>query len=196
MKRLLFLATILLAMTQAFAGQVDFTQAQGRAEQFLQSRNAMRMNGPSVGNLRLLHAESSSSLVAQPVYYIFNTDDAFVIVAGDDRAPVILAYGDGALDMKTIPENMKFWLGYYKKQMEYLQAHPGMMVGQTAIKAGQSVPPMLEAMWNQDSPYNNLCPQDGSSHALTGCATTSLAQVFYMWKHPTAPTPAAGTPWR
>ena len=127
--------------------------------------------------------------VSQPVYYVFNSERGFVIVAGDDRAQEILAYGSQPLDMNMIPENMRFWLGYYQKQMEYLQEHPGQVVQKPIIKDGQSVEPMLEAMWNQDRPYFNQCPQDGDTRALTGCACTSLAQVFYHWQYPTEPTP-------
>ena len=49
---------------------------------------------------------------------------------------------------------------------------------------------MIEALWNQGDPYYNLCPMDGDRHSQTGCAATSLAQVFYKWKYPTIPTPA------
>ena len=55
----------------------------------------------------------------KPLYFIFNSDYGFVIVAGDDRAQQILAYGDRPLDMSRMPENMRFWLGTYKRQLEF-----------------------------------------------------------------------------
>jgi len=190
MKNLLLLAVSLLTAFQLCANQVDAAQAQATALRFLQAKGATRLKATPASSVRLLHAEMNSSRITQPVYYIFNTDQAFIIVAGDDRAPEVLAYGDGPLEMGTLPENMKFWLGYYKRQLEDLQAHPGLQVNQSAIKAGQSVEPMIEAMWDQGSPYYSQCPIDGDIRALTGCATTSLAQVFYKWKYPTGPTPA------
>ena len=189
MKKFLFLVTLVLSAFQLYAEPVDLARAQATAQHFLQANAAKRLNGASASNLKLLHAEMNSACITQPVYYIFNTSGAFVIVSGDDRAPEVLAYGDGALDMNTMPENMKFWLGYYKCQMEYLQAHPGMKVSKPTFKAGVSVEPMIEAMWDQGSPYYSQCPLDGDIRALTGCATTSLAQVFYKWKYPTGPTP-------
>ncbi len=190
MRKLLFLAALLFAATQAFAGHVDLAQAQMTAQNFLQNRvDAKRLNAAPVGTLRLLHAETGSQRLSQPVYYIFNADNAFVIVAGDDRAQEVLAYGNGALDMNNLPDNMKFWLNYYKMQMEYLQAHPGLVVTKPVIRAGQSVEPMLEAMWDQGNPYYRQCPRDGDTRAMTGCACTSLAQVFYHWQYPTEPTP-------
>ena len=193
MKKFLLFAALLLVATQAFAKQVDLAQAQVTARQFLQDNAAKRLNAPAVSNLRLLHAEAGASRIAQPVYYIFNSDNAFVIVAGDDRAEQILAYGNGPLDMKSLPENMKFWLSTYKQQLEYLQDHPGLEVGRPAIKAngGVTVEPMLEARWNQGYPYYSQCPmiESASLRAQTGCAATSLAQVFYYWKYPDFPTP-------
>ncbi|MBR5685412.1 MAG: C10 family peptidase [Muribaculaceae bacterium] len=191
MRKLLLIAAFMVSAMQAFAAQVDWTQAQATAKQFLQSNAARHLNAASRGDVRLLHTQMGSTSVTQPVYYIFNTDDAFVIVAGDDRAETILAYGNGALDMSTLPENMKFWLNHYQKQIEYLQEHPALKVEKTVLgpQRGESVEPMLEAMWNQGYPYYNQCPMDGDRRAQTGCAATSLAQVFYKWKYPTQPTP-------
>ena len=189
MKKILFLAVLLLAATQAFAGQVSLTQAQAKAMHFLQSNNANRLNGAPVSNLKLLYAETGEARMATPAYYIFNADNSFIIVAGDDRAEEILAYGEGTLDMNTIPENMKFWLSYYAKQIEYLQQNPDLKVRKPALRDGVDIEPMIEAMWDQGAPYYNQCPGASGTHAMTGCATTSLAQVFYFWKSPTTPTP-------
>ena len=187
MRKLLLLAALLVSTMQLFAAQVDLSQAQAAAQRFLQNR-ALPASG-----IRLQHAEMSSTRLSQPVYYIFNSDNAFVIVSGDDRAQEILAYGDKALDMNNMPENMKFWLGTYKEQLEYLQAHPDLEVEKSASRAngGVSVAPMLEAMWNQGYPYYSQCPmiESASVRAQTGCAATSLAQVFYYWKYPDFPTP-------
>lgn len=191
MKKILFLAAIMLTAMQAFAGQVDVAKAQATAQQFVSNARAHRLSGLPAGELRLLRAEMSSSKVSLPVYYIFGSDAGFVIVAGDDRAQEILAYGDGRFDMNALPENMKFWLGLYKQQMEYLQAHPGLVVEKPSFKNNrtESIEPMLEAKWNQGYPFYNQCPMDGDRRGQTGCAATSLAQVFYKWQYPTQPTP-------
>ena len=157
----------------------------------MQSVAGKRLMGASAPSLRLQHTELSSSNLSQPVYYVFSSENGFVIVAGDDRAQDILAYGAEPFDMNALPENMKFWLGLYKQQMEYLQAHPGMVVEKPSFKKNrtESIAPMLEAKWNQGYPYYNQCPMDGDRRGQTGCAATSLAQVFYKWQYPTQPTP-------
>jgi hypothetical protein len=192
MKKFFSLVALLLVVSPlTWAANVDAPVARITAEQFLsQQAGNIKFALPS-SELKLAHAELNSGMVSTPVYYIFNSDNAFVIVAGDDRAQEILAYGEGNLDVNSLPENMKFWLETYKKQIEYLQAHPGMVVEKPMLKAnrGVTVEPMLEAKWDQGYPYYNQCPMDGDRRGLTGCATTSLAQVFYKWKYPTQPTP-------
>lgn len=193
MKKLLFIATLLVATMQVTAGNVNLEQAQATAARFIQSDVAGTcFMGIRPGSMKLLHAEMNSTNANQPVYYIFNTDEGFVIVAGDDRAQSILAYGDKPLDMNRMPDNMKFWLGTYKTQLEYLQSHPGLVVEQPAFKSSlkaSAVGPLLTAEWDQSAPYYNQCPTYNGSRCLTGCPATSLSMVFYYWKYPTDPTP-------
>ena len=191
MKKTLFLAALLLAAVQALAGNVDIKTAQSKASDFLSRKavNGRLMSSTPV--VKWVHEEKNSDNAAMTAYYVVNTDKGFVVVAGDDRAKDILAYGETLKDMNNLPENMKFWLGCYRKQMEYLQAHPGMVVEKPSLNGnrGESVEPMLEAKWDQGYPYYNQCPMDGDRRGLTGCATTSLAQIFYKWQYPVQPTP-------
>jgi hypothetical protein len=181
---------LLLAAITVSAGQVDLATAQQAAQRLLMNKahnGRLMTTAPAV---KWIHQERNSSRTDMVAYYIVNTDRGFVIVSGDDRAQEILGYGDAEIkDMKSLPENMRFWLSYYKQQMEYLQAHPGMVVTKPVFRDGQSVEEMLEARWDQGSPYYGQCPRDGDTRALTGCACTSLAQVFYHWQYPTEPTP-------
>ena len=190
-KILLFAALLLMVSPMAIGANVDASAARASAERFLLNQSSGRFTA-TVSGIQLVHAEMNSKLAATPVYYIFNSSNGFVIIAGDDRAQEILAYGDGNFDMSAMPENMKFWLGTYKNQIEYLQAHPGMEAEKTALKTTRiaTIEPMLEAKWDQGYPYYNQCPMDGDRRGLTGCATTSLAQVFYKWQYPTQPTPS------
>ena len=191
MKKILMIAALSLAAIQMIAADIDVMSAQSRAQQFLMSHVGKKNLTTQVPAVKWVHQELNSTNANKAAFYIVNTDNGFVVVSGDDRARVILAYGEGSLDMNNLPENMKFWLNLYKSQIEYLQAHPGLVAETPMMMAnrGVSVEPMLEAKWNQDYPYYNQCPLDGDRRGLTGCATTSLAQVFYKWKYPTQPTP-------
>ena len=195
MKRILFLAVMLLAATQAWTAHVDEKAAQAAAFHFIAGRSATGiMMAPAQGSLQLAHVEWNSKSATTPVYYIFNASNCFVIVAGDDRAQEVLAYGDGPIDMNNLPGNMKYWLSCYKRQMEFLQANPNIQVSRPSLnapqRASQSVNPLITANWSQNAPYWNECPAFGTDTCYTGCPATSLAMVFHYWKYPKQQTPA------
>ena len=185
---------MLFASMQLMAGNVNVDAARQTAIDFMAGKAAHGRMMATSPKVQWIHQEMNSSNVQQAAYYIVNTDAGFVIVAGDDRAQSILAYGDAPLasnNLSSLPENMRFWLNYYKQQMEFLQARPGMVVEKPSFNMTRStsVEPLLTAKWDQGYPYYSQCPMDGDRRALTGCACTSLAQVFYRWQYPTEPTP-------
>ena len=185
---------LLLAMMPAMAADVDVVQARATAAQFLQDYAPMVKRGApvSLADVKLLHTEANPSSADKAVYYIFNTNQGFVIVAGDDRARQILAWGDRPLDFARMPENMKYWLSTYKRQMVFLQERPDLEVEAPRLTDRSNsitVPPMLTALWDQAEPYWNHCPMVNGEYCLTGCPATSLSMVFYHWKYPVEPTP-------
>ena len=195
MKKILFLCTLLAAALQLTAADVDVNTAQATAQRFLSTASHGTRRAAPAGNdaVKLIHIEKNSANASQVAYYIFNTDDNYIIVAGDDRANGVLAYGDNPLDINNIPESMRMWLDYYREQMEDLEAHPNMAIQNATRRASspqaESVEPLLTALWDQGNPYNNQCPTSSGRRSVTGCAATSLAMVFYYWKYPTEPTP-------
>ena len=195
MRKLLLLISLSIATIQAMGADVDLATARLAAQQFAVNKMSAsgKLMSPQAINMRLVKQEMNSDKAGSTVYYIFNTDDHFIVIAGDDRAQQVLAYGDRPLDLNRMPDNMRFWLDTYKAQIAYLQAHPGLVVDQPKFKQRLTTPtiaPMLTAEWDQDAPYYNHCPVYNGSRCLTGCPATSLSMVFYYWKYPTDETPA------
>ena len=193
MRRILLFAAILMAAIQLSAAPVDVRTAQSKAQNFVQQQlYGGRLLAPITGEMKLAHVEMNSQKLDRAVYYIFNSQNGYVIVSGDDRAEEILGYGDRPLDFNTIPCNMKSWLATYKVQIEYLQAHEGMRVETPSMMAPSlripSVEPLLTALWDQEAPYWNQCVINGTQ-CLTGCPATSAAMVFHYWKYPDFLTP-------
>ena len=56
----------------------------------------------------------------------------------------------------------------------------------TVADAVEAVAPLLTGIaWNQDSPYNDLCPMyDMATRCPTGCVATAMAQVMYYHRWP------------
>ncbi|MBR3727661.1 MAG: C10 family peptidase [Muribaculaceae bacterium] len=189
MRKLLLIAALLFAATSVMAGNVDLLTAQTKAANFLKSKAPQGRLMTSAPTVKWTHEVKNSSNASLAAYYIVNTDKGYVIVAGDDRAREILAYGDGQLDnLNDLPEAMQLFLNMYQKQMEYLQAHPGLKVQKGIYRGGVSVGPLLTTAWNQGKPYNMKTPKKGSGqdpYCKVGCSAVALAQVMKYWEYPT-----------
>ncbi len=189
MRKLLLIAALLFAATSVMAGNVDLLTAQTKAANFLKSKAPQGRLMTSAPTVKWTHEVKNSSNASLAAYYIVNTDKGYVIVAGDDRAREILAYGDGQLDnLNDLPEAMQLFLNMYQKQMEYLQAHPGLKVQKGIYRGGVSVEPLLTTAWNQGKPYNMKTPKKGTGqdpYCKVGCSAVALAQVMKYWEYPT-----------
>ena len=191
MRKILLFATLMIVATQVWASQVDQLSARDNAQRFLAAQAATgRMKAPAIGSLELKFAAKSSLGADVSPYYVFSSPDAFVIVAGDDRAQTILAYGDGPIqEMASLPASMRYWLDCYQRQIEFLFDNPTIKVA-VPTRAAQTVYPLLTANWSQNAPYWNECPVFGTDTCYTGCPATSLSMVFHYWKYPQQQTPA------
>ncbi|MCR5050733.1 MAG: C10 family peptidase [Paludibacteraceae bacterium] len=122
--------------------------------------------------------------------YVFNqtSDNGFVIVSADDNAVTILGYADrGSFDVNNLPANLRNWLNYYAERVAVAQ--PAKSGAKKALKPSSTTPiaPLLgEIEWNQDMPYNALCPVDqlDNTRSASGCIATAAAQIMRYWKWP------------
>ncbi len=191
MKRILLFAAVLFAAFQLSAAPVDMVSAQAKAQRFIQQQSFGKLRAPIRGEMKLIHTEMNSQRMDRAAFYIFNTQNGYVVVSGDDRSEEILGYGDYPMDYNNIPCNMKALLGMLKEQIEYLQAHEELQAYAPSLMAPSriaSVEPLLTAMWDQEAPYWKQCVINGSQ-CLTGCPATSAAMVFHYWKYPDYETP-------
>ena len=188
MKKLLFLATLVLAVMQVTATNVDLATAKQSAQRFLMNKTFNGRFMASAPTVKWTHEVKNTNDVSQIAYYIVNTDKGYVIVSGDDRSKEILAYGEGTLNsLNDLPEAVQYFLDVYQKQLEYLQAHPGMKVQTRSASRGISVEPLLATAWAQGKPYNMKTPRKGygnDPYCKVGCAAVALAQVMNYWRFP------------
>ena len=187
-KKILLFAALVLASLQLTAANVDLATAQQSAQRFLMSQTAKGRFMSSAPTIKWTHEVRNSSDLTKVAFYIVNTDNGYVIVSGDDRGREVLAFGEGPLEtLNDLPEAVEYFLDIYQKQIEYLQAHPGMMVQKPINRGGTSVPALLTSAWNQDRPYNMKTPKKGTGqnpYCKVGCSAVALAQVMYFWKYP------------
>lgn len=186
MKRLLFFLLLFLIPLSSFAEKVSLEKALRVASHFSFGSPATK-------------AGSSLQLVAGgDEYYVFQrSGGGFVIVSGDDAAIPVLGYSPTGRFDADIPANCKAWLKGYEAQIQFIRSSGAGRTAQAealwnellvATKAGESSyePQLLltTANWDQDSPYNELCPIIDSSRCITGCVATAAAIVARYYNYP------------
>lgn len=135
---------------------------------------------------------------ATPAFYVFQrgTDGGFVLVSAETETQPIIGYADeGTFLPDALPANAAYWLQRYAEQIQYMQSHP---VRQRLASAATypSVANLIGTNWNQEAPYNMLCPTIGGTAAPTGCVATAMAQIMYKHRYPTTGTGSHSYRWR
>lgn len=126
-------------------------------------------------NIKSLHSNIAP-------YYLFSdtVNTSCIIVSGDERMKTILAYTDcGTWKSGDIPPAMLDLLNLYEKQYYHLQNFKD-TPKPTAFLQIPDVAPLLTSRWNQDSPYNDLCPNGCPS----GCVATAMSQIMRYHRYP------------
>ena len=144
-KNRLILATMIIlvsSLESLFAKQISVDEAATVAEKFYSAGYVLK----SRHNLPLKHVYTESFKNLDCVYvFSCGTDNGYVIVAGDDNVSTpVLGYSDsGSFDVENMPENMKWWLEEYARQVEYQNRYPGIV----------RVKPATKTAWKDVSPF-------------------------------------------
>jgi hypothetical protein len=188
MKRILFSVSAVLMATLLSAAPRSLHDAQAVANKFLTSdaNRVMRM-APNSQRLKLAHTALQAD--QKPAFYVFNNgdDNGFVVVSADDNAREVLGYSEtGSFNEADMPENMRVWFQHYAEEIAWAAANGKAARQQTPKRSISPVEPLLQTKWNQDKPYNDLCPidQTDNTKAATGCVATAAAQIMKYWNHP------------
>ena len=197
MKKALFLMmTLALFVSQLIASPVDVNTARQLGLKYVQG-NATKQ----VASLDLAYTQTTES--GTNALYVFNFDGGYMIMAADDVAQPILAFGEeGCFDANNIPDGLAYYLRHYARQIEYavtnnMTASPeiaeqwdqirryGVIRGERSTRG--DVAPLISTNWNQDSPFNAYCPtgQGGpGGRAYAGCVATAMSMVMKRWNWP------------
>lgn len=171
------------------AEKVDVSQAKNIARNFLYNKSVSKLYKKAIANdLLLTHTEYDKNT---PLYYVFDIQSGgFIITSADTRANDILAYVDnGSYKTESLPDNMRWWLGEYAREIKAVCALPEEDVKkQRTTKAAKAeITPLLKTEWAQNTPYNKFCHYTtgtSNAEAPTGCGAVAMAQIMYYHKWP------------
>jgi len=185
----------------AVSAPVTPQQARMRAAEFMSARGFSISDKSPLKARRVRSVETSkddnSSIGNADLssYYVFHesTGQGYVIISGDDRTESVLGYSThGRFDEDHLPEGLQWLLQMYAGQIEKLsQDNHGELSSPQRVKpVRRPIAPLLATLWNQDNPYNLLCPryykEDGTQgdRSATGCVATAIAQVMAYYRYP------------
>lgn len=133
---------------------------------------------------QLIHTFKTNS--GTPAVYLFDKGTAgYVILSADDTAIPVLGYSDsGSIDPADMPPQLQWWLDQYAEQIEYAASNGLQAAAKPLAVSDEVIEPMLKTTWDQQTPYNNLCPLKSGKRTLTGCLATAVAQVMKYWNYP------------
>lgn len=191
MKKFAYLMMLALASASIVrAQQVSEQQAYETALQFLSAQDGSAMRAPSRDGSPKLSLDYQARTGRKTDLYVYNREGGgFVIVSADARTvKPVLGYSDsGSIDPDNMPPALQEILSGYQEQIEYarlnIDPHKGAL--QSASPMGTPVVgPLIKTKWNQDEPYNGLCPMDGKRRTYPGCNACAMAQVMNYWRWP------------
>lgn len=106
-----------------------------------------------------------------------------VFISKDDDIEPVLGISDEDFDVNNMPCGMKWWLNTANKSLERMKAK-GITYSVNPMAASGRPTYFIKTYWNQDKPFNNLCPQINGSAAPTGCIATAMAQIMKYYQYP------------
>ena len=139
-----------------------------------------------------------------PLQYAVNMyPKGFVLVSGCKNMVPVAGYSfESWFANNPQPENFKAWNKQYIDQARYASSSKGASYPEVAtlwerlltnnpsdlqLFKGKSIEPLTVANWNQDWPYNEMCPADGSGphgHCYAGCVPTAMGMIMYYYRWP------------
>ena len=135
----------------------------------------------------------------EPLLYIFNAENGFVVIAGDKSVPPVLTFSDHQPynDSDVVPP-FEMWINHYADQIsrikklqivqpQHVSQWEAILSGAPVFRSGDEVAPLMHSKWDQGEYYNYYCPRDlagDNGRVVTGCVATALAQLIYYYRFP------------
>lgn len=191
-KYMISLMALLLPLLPLTASEVQQKTAEKRALNFISDRSvsAAEATTYTYSVKEALPFPDADS----PLYYIINLNpQGWIIIAASDAVTPVLAYSfAGSYSVKDAPEQCVAWMKQYEDQIaqardQQLPPLPDRLLNPATSRDLRSVAPLITSNWNQDSPYNAMCPSDPAGpggHAYAGCVPTAMGQVMYYFRWP------------
>lgn len=133
-------------------------------------------------NLNREHKPVLSNTVGN--LYIFSQGNGFIILPATDEAPALLGYSSDTEYKAGENPGLDYWLEFYNRELASINKSAQSDKITVARPERAPIEPLTQMRWNQESPYNNDCPEIDGKHTVTGCVATAMAQMMKYHSYP------------
>lgn len=181
--RLTTLAVLSVIALSLHARQLSPSEALDRISDF----QGMKKAAAAVSPTPVFTAKSAATPNIN-YFYIFDIagNRGYMILPADDRLPSMLGFTEkGAFDSNDIPPAFEWLLCEYQREIEFLYQNEDIAENYIYEESSrETIAPLISLQWNQDLPYNLLCPKYSGKLSVTGCVATAMAMVAKYHNYP------------
>ena len=198
--KVLLSVLVIIALTASmFAKNIPLSTAEQVAVNFFFEKSSQYGEAIDYYDLSI-----KESYLVDQAYYVVNFEDGWVVVSADDVMVPVLGYNyDGVFPAKEIQtENFNSYMQNYADQVVYIKENNLTADNETLnawsrltttnpaslnLRGDRAIEPLLTSTWNQDDPYNLMCPEDAAGpggHVYVGCVATAMSMIMHYWRYP------------
>jgi len=188
------LALIIFAINILFSDVISEQAALNIAENFFYSKNDSRFSEFEYNSIELMSFNNEN------VFHVVKlSPKGFILISADNHIMPILGYSfENNFINDNMPNNIMYLFNLYGRELEELKTNntEHRYIQDEWVKfsmpvdyepSNRNVSPLLQSRFNQDSPWNDMCPEDSQGpggNAYAGCVAVSMAAVMHYWSFP------------
>lgn len=186
MRKIISSLSLIVIGLNGLAGVLTPEDALDRAMSITSGKSFMQSKAKSSAMQHIATREAGGL----PAVYVFSSAETgnYFIVSADDEVQPLLGYGGTGFAPEDINPAMEWWLEEYAEQIKWIRENNQGEHNAASATDRPTIEPMIKTRWDQDEPYNYLCPTYSGIEYLrcpTGCAATAMAQLLYYYKYST-----------
>ncbi len=195
---------VLFAVTASiFAKDISLSKAEQVAVNFFFEKSNQYGEAVNYYDLNI-----TESYLAEDAYYVVNFEEGWVVVSANDAMTPIIGYNftDNFPALENGFYGFQSWMQSYVDQVVFIRENnieaEADVVSQWEsyttndpttlnMRGGRDIDPLVTSLWNQDNPYNAMCPEDAAGpggNVYVGCVSTAMSIIMHYWRYPLSGT--------
>ncbi len=189
MKKQILILTFWLCFTTIIATPVTKSELQNIVKNFTENYFPSGLKF-TIGEITPLTLSGTTTM-----YAVNLEPEGWILVSAEDKVEPVLGFnftGKFSSDYKS--PQVESWISRYQKSIQSVSGNESVVRnpvwnGYFRSKSTElvTIEPMIKVTWDQDAPFNQLCPESPSGpggHVYVGCVAVAMAQAMSVYHFP------------